>query len=394
MSPPLISLSPDLKQLEDEGYEIEIRSGHLILHNIPYVDACGQIRRGKLVSVLDLAGDRTAKPGTHVALFAGDHPCDSTGKSLRNLEHSTKKQTICDGVTVTRSFSCKPLGGAYDDYHHKMTTYVGLISTHAEKIDPQVSAQTFQVVENDDPDSPFVYIDNASGKAGITEDMRKLELSKVAIIGLGGTGSYILDFVAKTPVREAHLFDGDRFGQHNAFRSPGAATLNELRQRPYKVDYYHARYSVMHRGIVPHPIYIDASNVTELEGFDFVFVCMDGRPGKEPILRALEAYGIPFVDTGMGIECSDDGLRGILTVTTSTDDQRAHVWDKKRISISQGEVADEYATNIQIADLNALNAVLAVIRWKKHFGFYADLEKEFFTTFTIDGNATTNEDQI
>ena len=30
-----------------------------------------------------------------------------------------------------------------------------------------------------------------------------------------------------------------------------------------------------------------------------------------------------------------------------------------------------YDQNIQIADANALNAILAVMRWKQHFGFYA-----------------------
>jgi hypothetical protein len=37
--------------------------------------------------------------------------------------------------------------------------------------------------------------------------------------GLGGTGSYILDLVSKTPVNEILLFDSDDFLQHNAFRS-------------------------------------------------------------------------------------------------------------------------------------------------------------------------------
>jgi tRNA A37 threonylcarbamoyladenosine dehydratase len=45
---------------------------------------------------------------------------------------------------------------------------------------------------------------------------------------MGGTGSYILDLVAKTAVMEIHLFDGDDFNQHNAFRAPGAASLEDL----------------------------------------------------------------------------------------------------------------------------------------------------------------------
>ncbi len=52
-----------------------------------------------------------------------------------------------------------------------------------------------------------------------------------------------------------------------------------------------------------------------------------------------------------------------------------------------------YDTNIQIADLNALNAALAVIKWKKLCGFYLDLDQEHHSTYTLDGNAMDNEER-
>ncbi len=55
-------------------------------------------------------------------------------------------------------------------------------------------------------------------------------------------------------------------------------------------------------------------------------------------------------------------------------------------------VDDLYAQNIQVADLNALNACLAVIRWKKLCGFYRDTEGEHFSLFTLDSNHLLNED--
>ena len=48
------------------------------------------------------------------------------------------------------------------------------------------------------------------------------------------------------------------------------------------------------------------------------------------------------------------------------------------------------ASNIQIAELNALNAMLAVIKWKKIRGFYCDLEREHHCMYTTDGNALDN----
>jgi hypothetical protein len=71
-------------------------------------------------------------------------------------------------------------------------------------------------------DSVFRHIDTASARAHIVAITEKLKVSKIAIVGVGGTGSYVLDHVARTPVREIDLFDRDHFLQHNAFRSPGA----------------------------------------------------------------------------------------------------------------------------------------------------------------------------
>ena len=67
-------------------------------------------------------------------------------------------------------------------------------------------------------------------------------------------GAYILDKVAKTPVPEIRLFDADEFLNHNAFRAPGAASLEELREAPLKVDYFKRVYSRMHRWIIAHPV--------------------------------------------------------------------------------------------------------------------------------------------
>jgi hypothetical protein len=64
-----------------------------------------------------------------------------------------------------------------------------------------------------------------------------------------------------------------------------------------------------------------------------------------------------------------------------------------RIPFVDDAGGDDYSRNVQIADLNALNAALAVIRWKKLLGFYRDLDREHHTTYTIDGNMLLNEDK-
>lgn len=214
----------------------------------------------------------------------------------------------------------------------------------------------------------------------------------MVFIGLGGTGAYALDLVVKTPVPEIRLIDGDDFLTHNAFRAPGAASLDELRQVQKKVHYLAGIYSKMHRGIVPHAVALGRENLHLLDGATFAFICMDAGEPKKLAIRKCEELGIPFVDVGMGLELVDGSLGGILRVTASTPEMRSHVHGG-RISFGNGNDEDLYATNFQVADLNSLNAALAVIKWKKIRGFYRDLEREHHSTYTTDGNMLLNGDQ-
>jgi len=394
MSPPLISRNPDLARLQTDGYEVAIRHNHLIITGVPYVNSRKEVRLGTLVSDLSsLSGDVTASPiQQHVAMFAGEYPCDSDGRPLEQLRHANGDQVLGPGLVVNHSFSSKPRDG-YRDYHHKMTTYAAMIERHAQAIDPAVTARTHRFIESDDPNSPFHYPDTASGRVGISNVMRKLELARIGIFGGGGTGSYVLDLVAKTPAREIAIFDGDTFLQHNAFRAPGAPSAEELRALPQKVHYLARIYSRMHRGIVPHDFHISEETIGQVGQFDFAFICMDPGTPKRLLVEHLERHGIPFVDVGMGVDLIDDGLTGLVRVTASTPAKRDHVREKRRISFKDGGKDHIYDKNIQIADLNMLNAALAVIRFKKHFGFYKDLGGEHYAAYAINGNAITNEDE-
>lgn len=98
MSRQLINRSSDLKRLEGEGYDIEVRGGHLLLKDVPYVDSNRAVRRGVLVSTLQLAGNQTTRPDTHVAYFIGDHPCHRDGSKFRQIEHGSSTQTLDRGL--------------------------------------------------------------------------------------------------------------------------------------------------------------------------------------------------------------------------------------------------------------------------------------------------------
>lgn len=256
-------------------------------------------------------------------------------------------------------------------------------------MDPSKTAKVYEVIEAAEEETVFNYIDTNSTRAEIGVISEKLEGHKIGIIGLGGTGSYVLDQVAKTPVQEIHLFDGDRFLQHNAFRSPGAPSIKQLDKQYFKTEYFKMIYSKMHRGIKSHPNYLDESNLSMLEELNFVFLCIDKGSAKKGIIEYLIGNMIPFIDAGLDVNVAGQTLLATVRSTLVTDQMTSHI--PSRISLTDRD-ADEYASNIQIADLNGLNAIMAVIKWKKHVQFYQDEEKEYSSIYDTNVNEMYNED--
>lgn len=397
MSHRLIARSKDLLALRNDGFNIEVRKGYLLIKDVPYVDEDRAVHEdGVLVSELELEttdGQQvTRQPQDHVARWIGKHPCHANGEKIRSFENSSPPHDFGNGIKVDFTFSAK---ASYRDYEHKMRAYLGWIVGEAQKVKPQVTAQTYPVYATDDEDDDvFQYTDTASSRAHIGADNEKLERQRIAIIGVGGTGSYVLDLVAKTRVAEIHIFDGDRFDTHNAFRAPGAWSLDELQRKESKVAALVRIYSKLRRkGLIGHDKSLAADNLALLEGINFAFLCLDSGKAKRAIVDWLVAHSVPFIDVGMGITRGESGLQGIVRLVTSTHDRR-DVIARRMAFGADDEAENEYATNIQIAELNALNASLAVLRWKRLIGFYRDAGREHFTSYQIATGEICNEDQL
>ena len=392
MSQELINRSPDLKKLRDEGYEIQVRGTKLLIGSIPYLDAARNVRYGTLVTVLELAGDKTKRPEDHKMHFIGEQPCRKDGTEIESIKHGIGNTDFGDGIVVNRSFSNKPASG-YVDYYEKVTRYIEIISAPVRSLHPEITAKTFKLIESAETESVFKYLDSNSSRAEIDRITDKLKAQKIAIIGVGGTGSYVLDFVAKTPVSEIHIFDGDEFLQHNAFRAPGAPSVEELREKLSKVEYLASIYSKMRRNIFVHHEYIEPDNIPSFVGFSVVFICADRGTVKKTLIESLELARVTYIDVGMGIEDVEGVLVGTVRVTTGTPEFNRPITERRRISFADIGEDHVYDTNIQIAELNALNAALAVIKWKKMVGFYSDVTNEHNTLYTINDNLLHNDDR-
>lgn len=390
MSQQPTSPNADIERLKKEGYAVEVRQGYLLVSDVPYVTSKREVRRGTLICPFARQGD--TRPNDHVARWSGEHPCHADGTKLSQIEHSSNRERLFEDVYSDHMFSAKPKGRPvenYDDFYEKVSVYVSIIAGPATVLDPGITARTHRVIEPAE-DSVFEYDDTASSRSHITAIGERLKVAKIAIIGVGGTGSYVLDLVAKTPVKEIHLYDKDYFLQHNAFRAPGAPAKKVLQTIPTKATYFRDLYSNMHKGIVAHEEHVSATNIEQLRDKQFAFICIDQGEPKKIITAKLHEWSIPYVDVGMGVYRAGESLGGIVRVTTSSHSKRDHI--DKRISFGGGDPNADYSQAIQIADLNALNATLAVIKWKKICGFYLDLEGEHHSTYTIDGNILANQE--
>lgn len=398
MLPQLMSHNDDIRMLVDKGYEVEIRGGQfLLVHHVPYVNDKKQINYGTLVESLIFATtEKLGKPSQHYLEFIGDPPCNSDGGLLIGRVHGRQVRDLGNDIIVYHRLSAKPHEKQYPDrlypnYYEKIRTYVEILMVHARQIDPSVTATPNKHHAVDRYKSVFTYPNTNSAKARISGNSKVFENLKIAIIGVGGTGCYLLDLVAKTEVAGIHLFDDDVFQLHNAFRAPGAAKAEDFTEDKEikKVNYFTDIYSAMHRYIHPHPYRIDQYNISELEQFHFVFICIDDPPTRYFITNYLKEKNVPLIDTGLGVEVSPENqLVGKVRVTTVTEIQNTHL--SSRISATKAR-DDAYNDNIQIAELNALNATLAVLRWKRHIGYYQDLKAEHNSFYFTNTGTLMNE---
>lgn len=387
----LTALDPALARLIEDGYEVEVRSAHLLVHSVPYVTGDRTIQRGTLVCTYLESGGIVQPPDNHQVWWTGEYPCFASGVAIAALENEHSAQELFPNLHIRHRFSNKPEGCSnFSNHYLKMVHYATILSNQARVLDTNADARTRRAVLPVDETTVHRYVDTASVRAEILGLASKLR-QRIAIIGLGGTGSYILDQVVKTHAAEIHLFDGDQFMQHNAFRTPGAATFEELKACLKKVEYFRARYEHMHRNVYAHDYFINSETVEELRAFEFVFVCVDRGSSRKLICNYLREHGIAFIDVGLSIEkvFGSQALVGTCRTTLVTRENNDHI--ERFVPLSDVEDDRMYGSNIQIADLNAINAMLAVIKWKQYSGFYHDDFQSHHDTYSISSQSLTRD---
>jgi molybdopterin/thiamine biosynthesis adenylyltransferase len=381
-----IGPNDSIAQLVADGYDMVLQSGHLVVRRLPYLAPLGLRRDGRLVLPVTDVGGVITDATDHRIWFAGEEPRDEAGGPLGSL--NPHDFGVAERADFMMSF--KPPGDLYPSVYEKIRQYAHILRNAAWQTDPTVTdtpGGSYQVVPDD---LPLVYPDTNTTRAGLITLNTLFRGHTIAIVGIGGTGSYILDQVAKTWVDRIVLIDGDVFETHNAYRAPGAAAIDVVQAQPNKAEYFATEYSRMHAGITAHPVALTAENLDLLEGATFVFLAAADADARPAIMQWLRERRVPFIDVGMSFREGTGGLTGIAKVALYLPGGEAPL--PVVPAISAGE--DDYSSNVQLAELNALNAILAVIRWKRHLGFHATHEAANMTVYKLFLNEIRNGDLI
>lgn len=372
MSHQLVSRNDDIRRLVEKGYAVAFDGNHyLVVRDIPYLDAERNLRWGAIVTKFNDLGDDLISQEDHQIFFCGSPPHELDGRPVANLGGGPVTLALSEAskdITVERSFSNKPPSGSFPDFFAKIESYAAIIGGPAIELH-KVTPLTGRIVESGPSTSPFKFRDTLTARAEIGDLSVRFKDDVIALIGLGGTGGYLLDFLVKTPVREIRGFDRDPFHVHNAFRSPGRLRPEEFRM--LKSDVYQARYENFRTGLSLRSKFVGAGSAEDFAGVTFAFVCVDKGSSRAGIFDLLIALKIPFIDVGMGLNRRKGPLDGMLRVTYYPAEHAEEMRRKGLAELVDSE-NDIYRTNIQIGELNALNAALAIARFKQLRGFYFD----------------------
>ena len=163
-----------------------------------------------------------------------------------------------------------------------------------------------------------------------SENTEKLAHSRVAVIGLGGVGSYVLEALVRGGVGAFELVDGDTIALTNlnrqilALHSTLGLPKTEAAERRAKDINPAAE-------LCCHSLFITAQNISELplEGCDYIVDAIDTVSAKIALVLRARELGVPIISSmGTGNRLDPSALR-IADLADTANDPLARVMRKE-----------------------------------------------------------------
>lgn len=139
----------------------------------------------------------------------------------------------------------------------------------------------------------------------------KLSRLAVAVVGCSGTGSIVVELLARLGVKKLVLVDPDQVEERNLNRILNSGKEDAYLGRP-KVEVLSSAIARMGLGQEVIPLrenVISKAAVHAVAECDVVFGCMDGVEGRHCLNRVATFYNLPYFDVGVRLDA--DGKGGI-----------------------------------------------------------------------------------
>ena len=331
------------------GLTIEVQQNRISVGKVPYRKKNGKAGKCQIWVEIENDGLSMKAPengagATHAATLSGvegGSAYQRTGKPVGNVVWTDNSSKCVISIKLDK--------GEYVNGWHALVVYIGRVAGEVGAEEHKQLGRIFKFeIAGEDAKDMQSWRDRARGQ-------------KIGIVGLGGVGLWILDLMSKTEVREIRIWDGDKIEGRNLIRAPGWASQEAIGRN--KAEYFGEQYGRMRSGITIQGEYWRLDGTADLlEDLNFVFIAIDKTDTRKVLCQTLEEKGISFIDVGMGIERRMGRVRGSCQVFYSGENPER--W-RKGIPTVEGAGEEEYYA-LQLADLGALNAALAVGAWRRH----------------------------
>lgn len=321
------------------GYTVSRTSESVVAEGVPYRKADRQIGHCRVIVLAEPSSDkpRLGYAGVpHTARVEGVE--DGVVYNMDGTEIGNQVGKGSDWCILSIKKGTTESPGEYEDVWEQLLRYVYVISEGG-----------------------------AAERAKMEEWRAKLEKEVVGIVGLGGTGSYILDLVSKTGIERIIVWDGDSLEERNMRRGVGPEKRLHEKLGQNKAQVLGEEYTDQKCEIEFHPHNFTEEDKGTLQKASFLFIAVDRQESREVVQMVAEQIGMAYIDVGLGLRVEEGVVTGGCQVVLSNGEG-----GRERELINVGGVAggEQAYRMVLVSEMHALNAALAVIKWRRFRGQY------------------------
>ena len=154
----------------------------------------------------------------------------------------------------------------------------------------------------------------------------------VGVVGAGGTGSAVLEQLARLGVGTLSIFDGDAFDDTNVNRVYGSS-ISDAGRNKAELAAANVERTGLGTRLHVHPTHITRETTARcLRECDVVFGCTDRHAPRGILVQLALRYLIPLLDLGVKLDSQDGTLTGVFGRVTTFYPGEACLFCRGRIS--------------------------------------------------------------